>query len=275
MKNTRYTHIFSAVMLASVITACESDDAGTPVQSAPEVILDVSNGLQPVSSDVPTFIDLSPFISAKGDYTLVGVKQIKNQGTGSCQHSAPEGSGFTATLGGGAACHYQYDVKSTNSSAAVATGEVVVVVSVPGDPVMKPISVAMQQDETVVIDLDDELSPDYPSGYVLSGEISDITLLGDGQVTDVNEVANTITYVSAGTQGYTRLIYTLEGLVGGEPDMKIGNIDISVSDNLNHAPSAENWHYSDMVDTETTVTMDVAPFISDSDTYNGGGVDTV
>ncbi|RTR26066.1 hypothetical protein, partial [Shewanella atlantica] len=165
-------------MLALVVSACGNEDlASSPVSL---VTLSAANGLQSVKSDVPTFIDLSQFITAESTYTLTNIKEMQAQGSGDCANSEPEGHGFIATLSGAAACHYQYSIKAMDSS-VVAMGEVVVVVSAPDNPVLKPIPIAMQQDETVVIDLDDELSPDYPSGYVLSGEISDITLLGDGQ----------------------------------------------------------------------------------------------
>lgn len=115
----------------------------------------------------------------------------------------------------------------------------------------------------LVIDIEDDLGSDFPSGAELNLAV---TVLGTG-VASVDTTDNTITF-SGGNTGVTRLIYSLTAIDGS---VSLGVIDVTAStQNSNVHPVFTDFEYSgtmsiNLEQSELTGTIDVAPYISDPD----------
>lgn len=271
------------VLLLSGCGGSESDNAdgsanAPVVEQAP---VSARDGFNVVTPDAPGYVDLSSLIeSGTAGAKVTSVYLESKQGTGDCGQvlSSSEasgdssnanvilGQGFNVTIDGAAICEYTYEVESVALAGQTKTrarAKVMVASSAGGAAVLPPISIAMAiGDPDEVTDIQAALGADFPTGYTLSDSFS---VLGDGYVTMV-AADFSITY-RAEAEGVSRVVYALEGEIAGVPDIKMGTLDYAVSDNLNSAPTADNFAYDKEVEINIPVEISVLDHIDavDSD----------
>ncbi|MPW30826.1 hypothetical protein F9L16_17715 [Agarivorans sp. B2Z047] len=260
-------------VMVFVLFGC-NDDVPYPIDQAP---ISAQSGLIPVQGGQSTIIDLSPWVRHGGNVSLVEVLSVKQLGSGSCSEPSLSNDGliFTSDIQGPVMCEYIYEVEALAAPGQTPSRDkanVLVLTSQGGGHAqLPPIPLALALgDGDEVVHIPGALKENYPEGYSLH---EDTTVLGSGIAIADSETA-TITY-SVGHEGLTRVVYLLESPDGG--DVKLGTLDIVVSDTLNHVPVAENFIFSDSVETNVEVTIDVADYVSDPD--NGEiqliGVDSI
>ncbi|WED27658.1 cadherin repeat domain-containing protein [Vibrio sp. DW001] len=175
-------------------------------------------------------------------------------------------------------CVYEYSVNASMSSLSrsstysdtidtKASAHAYIVVQPEGAAVtssnLLPILSVVAGTSELVIDIEDDLGSDFPSGAELNEAV---TVLGTG-VARVDTTDNTITFFGGNT-GVTRLIYSLSASDGA---VSLGVIDITTStQTANVHPVFTDFEYSgtmsiNLEKSELTGTIDVAPYVSDPD----------
>lgn len=162
-------------------------------------------------------------------------------------------------------CAYQYTVALAEDSNVTSTAmNFTSVQGVNGGSSISltPISLALDMGEVLTLDLQSELGSDYPTNAVIDDD--SIIIVGD-QTTAVttNTATNEITVTAGSEVGHTRVYYTMTDATAGLVEQ--GVIDVAVNDTLNQAPTAEDFQLSQAVQSEATVTIDVADHIDDPD----------
>ena len=245
-------------------------DTGPVVEQAP---VSARDGFNVVAPDEPNYVDLSSLIeSGTAGARVTDIYLESSQGSGQCGQvqTGDEGSdilgqGFNVTIEGAAICEYGYEVESVASAGQAKTrarAKVMVASSAGGDAILPPISIAMAINDAVnVTDIKAALTVggDFPAGYTLS---EDFSVLGDGEVTV--DAPNFFISYAAQAEGVSRVVYALEGEIGGVADIKMGTVDYAVSDNLNNAPTARNFAYSSDIEINTPVDIDVSGYVGDA-----------
>ena len=272
--------ILSALLPTLLLSGCGGGDddsassgsTGPVVEQAP---VSARDGFRVVAPDELGYVDLSSLIeSGSAGATVTDIYLESIQGSGQCGQVLTSaeadsndgniilGQGFNVTVEGAAICEYGYEVESValaGQSKTRAKAKVMVASSAGDAVVLPPISIAMAINDPIeVTDIETALGTDFPAGYTLSEGFS---VLGDGDVT-VDAPAFSISY-TATAEGISRVVYALEGDIGGVPDIKMGTLDYAVSDSLNNAPTAANFSYDSEVAINISVDIHVTDYISD------------
>ena len=269
------------VLLFSGCGGSESSDGSANAPVVEQAPVSARDGFNVITPDAPGYVDLSSLIdSGTAGAKVTSVYLESKQGTGDCGQvlSSSEasgdssnanvilGQGFNVTIDGAAICEYTYEVESVALAGQTKTrarAKVMVASSAGGNAVLPPVSIAMAiGDPDEVTNIKTALGADFPTGYTLSDSFS---VLGDGYVSMV-AADFSITY-KAEAEGVSRVVYALEGEIAGVPDIKMGTLDYAVSDNLNSAPTADNFAYDKEVEINIPVEISVLDHIDavDSD----------
>ncbi|MDN3628303.1 Ig-like domain-containing protein [Vibrio lentus] len=260
--------LISAIAMVVGLSGCGSD-SDTAV-STPLVLFD---GFVTVVPEQNSFVNLRPFVlaGASAELELTDISLVSGSDSG-CSDSPVVSElgvlGFETTLNGSALCKYSYSVVSASlgsKEVVEKTASINVFATTSENPVLKPISVALELTEptskkTVYIDKALEAAGDtWPSGYTLS---DNVTLFGEG-VLSSDATTRTITFTPTKI-GSNRIVYRL---VDGEGSAhKYGTIEISVLDSDNNAPIASNdGEWKDEVKLNTLTDIDIAEFVKSPD----------
>ncbi|MDN2665590.1 Ig-like domain-containing protein [Vibrio sp. 14N.309.X.WAT.E.F5] len=254
--------LISAIAMVVGLSGCGSD-SDTAV-STPLVLFD---GFVTVVPEQNSFVNLRPFVlaGASAELELTDISLVSGSDSG-CSDSPVVSElgvlGFETTVNGSALCKYSYSVVSASfgsKEVVEKTASINVFATTSENPVLKPISVALELTEptskkTVYIDKALEAAGDtWPSGYTLS---DNVTLFGEG-VLSSDATTRTITFTPTKI-GSNRIVYRL---VDGEGSAhKYGTIEISVLDN--NAPIVSNdGEWKDEVKLNTLTDIDIAEFV--------------
>ena len=252
--------MLSALLLSACGGSEDGDNSLTDTGILPvisQVPVSARDGFNMVVPDEPGYVDLSSLIeSGKAGAKVISVYLESRQGSGHCGEAFMEGRssvlGFDVTIDGSAICEYRYEVESVAGTHASAR---MIVTS--STAVLHPISISIGINEIETTNIQTSLGDNFLTGYVLS---PDYSALGDGDVT-LDAPSLSISYTATAV-GLSRVVYALEGEIDGVPDIKMGILDYAVSDNLNNAPTAENFNYGSDVEINTSVDIDVSDYIS-------------
>lgn len=256
--------LISAIAMVVGLSGCGSDS-----DTAVSTPLVLSDGFVTVVPEQNSFVNLRPFVlaGASAELELTDISLVSGSDSG-CSDSPVVSElgvlGFETTLNGSALCKYSYSVVSASfgsKEVVEKTASINVFATTSENPVLKPISVALELTEptskkTVYIDKALEAAGDtWPSGYTLS---DNVTLFGEG-VLSSDATTRTITFTPTKI-GSNRIVYRL---VDGEGSAhKYGTIEISVLDSDNNAPIASNdGEWKDEVKLNTLTDIDIAEFV--------------
>ncbi|AIW15858.1 Ig-like domain-containing protein [Vibrio tubiashii] len=160
-------------------------------------------------------------------------------------------------------CLYQYVVQNHSDTPqfdkTVSSRSYVLLSETMTSSVIPPLSEVAQVNDSLSISLEEKLATSFPANYGLDEQI---VVLGDGSASaDVS--TNTIQFQAGSEVGVSRLIYSMTSVEGN--NVKVGYIDIAVSERLDGMPTAENFSGPEDLLPESTITIDVAEHIQDPD----------
>lgn len=285
------------VAILTTITACGGSDDTTTSQ--PEIkpdlyqltIIPNSQQLKAITINTAENIDLGAYVNSEGLTNVqLQPKITVKQGLGSakleCVYAKAHNLDIDLELSSTGVCILQYIVEGQTEQGKTVTaqGEVTVVASTkPSFTTLPPLSlltVKPQPTDNYVFALAanpptmvrngtnndqnndhfDSGNYEYPADYTLA---DDVVITGQGSVA-VDEEQN-LTFTPASHQtAYTQITYLLENQT--KTEAKLGFIYISVADDANHAPQADDFCVSHPTLTQgSSVSIDVRDYISDLD----------
>lgn len=229
----------------------------------------VGDGFQILSqSEKQTTVSLSDLIiDPQGLPVTLESVESSNQGCEEPISINAKALSFTVTNTNPEMCLYRYVVKNHPKKASqsrVSEANSYVLKSASNDASLPPLSETTQVDHEVIVPIP------AISSYILD---DDVIVLGDGSAfvelaDQASKDAGTVNYTPS-AQGVTRLIYTMTN--ESKTDIKMGTIDISVSDTGNTPPEVqpvelktqpENNGYYDI---NQTYTIDLSKYIQATD----------
>lgn len=247
----------------SALTACgdgsgDSDSSSKPIQptSPSEVNIEASV----VQSKARVDIESQVTVQADADinFHLTSVKQVSNGNT--CEVTSVEGMTFTTLSNRVGECQFEYTVEPVEQDIYVGRASSLARVSVSEtaeENTLPNLSETTDVETLVTINLSEELESDLDtSTYSVSQEI---TLLGSGSV-EVDSLSNTITYTPTEI-GVTRIMYSMTDGIS----VKLGNIDVAVSDTGNTPPVAKNYIREGKLAKDMSVEIDLTEYVSDTE----------
>ncbi|NRB22387.1 Ig-like domain-containing protein [Shewanella sp.] len=222
-----------ALWCAVMLSACGDDASSSP--SAPE-----SSPIYPEGENQNTVLAVAPQLSHKID--LEGVASapllsvaLKHDSAGSCD-DAPVVSHVSFSIEAGSvssSCHYQY---ATQNNAAPGNVTVLITPDTLEESRLAAINVAFVGAGMHDIDIQTQLGSVFPANYVLDEYL---VVLGVGTVSKAPGAIAQIEF-NAGGAGFGLINYTLSHSVSPEMGIKVGSINISVSDDAIMPPTAQN-----------------------------------
>ncbi|MCG9579727.1 Ig-like domain-containing protein [Vibrio tubiashii] len=160
-------------------------------------------------------------------------------------------------------CLYQYVVQNHSDTPqfdkTVSSRSYVLLSETMTSSVIPPLSEVAQVNDSLSISIEEKLATSFPANYGLDEQI--VVLGGGSASTDVS--TNTIQFQAGSEVGVSRLIYSMTSVEGN--NVKVGYIDIAVSERLDGMPTAENFAGPEDLLPESTITIDVAEHIQDPD----------
>ena len=221
-----------ALWCAVMLSACGDDSSSSP--SVPE-----SSPVYPDGENQNTVLAVAPQLSHKID--LEGVASapllsvaLKHDSGGSCD-DAPVVSHVSFSIEAGSvssSCHYQY---ATQNNTAPGNVTVLITPDTLEDSRLVAINVAFVGAGMHDIDIQTQLGSVFPANYVLDEYLM---VLGVGTASKVPGAIAQIEF-NAGGAGFGLINYTLSHSVTPELNVKVGSINISVSDTI-VPPTAQN-----------------------------------
>ena len=222
-----------ALWCAVMLSACGDDSSSSP--SVPE-----SSPVYPDGENQNTVLAVAPQLSHKID--LEGVASapllsvaLKHDSGGSCD-DAPVVSHVSFSIEAGSvssSCHYQY---ATQNNTAPGNVTVLITPDTLEDSRLVAINVAFVGAGMHDIDIQTQLGSVFPANYVLDEYL---VVLGVGTVSKAPGAIAQIEF-NAGGAGFALINYTLSHSVSPEMGIKVGSINISVSDDAIMPPTAQN-----------------------------------
>ncbi|NRB22385.1 Ig-like domain-containing protein [Shewanella sp.] len=223
-----------ALWCAVMLSACGGDDSSSS-PSVPE-----SSPVYPDGENQNTVLAVAPQLSHKID--LEGVASgplssvaLKHDSGGSCD-DAPVVSHVSFSIEAGSvssSCHYQY---ATQNNTAPGNVTVLITPDTLEESRLVAINVAFVGAGMHDIDIQTQLGSDFPANYVLDEYLM---VLGVGTASKVPGSIAQIEF-NAGGAGFALINYTLSHSVSPEMGIKVGSINISVSDDAITPPTAQN-----------------------------------
>ncbi|MUJ38311.1 Ig-like domain-containing protein [Aliivibrio fischeri] len=249
-----------------LLTACGPIDDNQEPLPREKTFISAENSTDFIDS-TRSYISLESKIHATtsfGNNEVSAVELLSGQSP-ECREIDISSQGYSVNASGYiGTCIYQYTAQNTlePSARAVAYSTVVVQEQANEPEAFNVISKTTEANQELVIDLAKELEGEIPDGYILS---DGITNLGVGNITLSEVGGQKITFIS-NDAGYSQILFSYKN----DTKVKLGSINIAVSSELNHAPVAPDIDYSadkenPIIDINTTVAIDVAPYISDPD----------
>ena len=164
---------------------------------------------------------------------------------------------FTVEANGPDMCFYDYTVKNHPKEiehAKSASAQSNVMINLTSAPAKLP-----PQSETTNVDqsIPIEVRSKFTTGYTLDSEV---VVIGEGFASG-NSENDVITY-TPGSQGVTRLVYTMTNADGSA--LLVGTVDVAVSGLGNHAPVATNASFKMEFD-ESPKTFNLSDYVTDDD----------
>ncbi|MPW30820.1 hypothetical protein F9L16_17680 [Agarivorans sp. B2Z047] len=259
MMSVLLVRVFLLLVTSLMLFGCVEDVDTSPVEVTP---IAAQSGLVNIVGGEDSLIDLSPWVQHGGGAKLIGVTPVNQSGSGECsQPVLSDGLTFTLRVEGAVMCEYSYQVESLAAPGQIPSrdGANLLVVTSEEGAQLPPILLALSiGDDDEVVNIEEALDENYPEGYSLH---EDTTVLGSGIAVADGETGN-ITY-TIGNEGYTRVVYILESPEGGS--VKLGTLDIAVSDTLNHPPVADNFVVDEGVEVDVAVIIDVSEHVGPDD----------
>ncbi|MFH0271300.1 hypothetical protein [Vibrio jasicida] len=188
------------------------------------------------------------------------VTSVRSLSGDSCQITSIDEQSFTTSSDEVGECQYEYTVEAMNSDLYVGEESSIARVSVSetaADNTLPNLAEATDIDTPAVIDLSQELAEELDTSvFYLS---SDASVLGAG-IVDSDAANNMLTFTPFDV-GVSRITYSMtDGSV-----IKLGTIDVAVSDTQNTPPVALNYVREGKLDKGMLVTIDLTDYISDAE----------
>ncbi|MGX9459286.1 hypothetical protein ACWU37_20365 [Photobacterium damselae subsp. damselae] len=196
-------------------------------------------------------VDLGKYVSQ--DATIVDVVSDDN----ACSSPTINGTVLTFNNDNNNICKYEYTAERV-ADKQQDRAKLVTVKSATGIVNLPAKSYAVSIDEEVELDIKTLLGSEYPSGYTLGSKFMEI---GSNNIS----IAGDKIKYKGEVEGFNRLIYTLEGSVGGVTDVKLGVLTFNVSGSSNTPPFFNNFIYNNIVAPSEEITLDLSPYLSDAD----------
>lgn len=248
LKPIRLTAYPTIIALSMFLTACGGSDSGsTSNPESPETVQPPQAAASVAANDTTAAvyeqqsseINLAAAIKTSDGSTPVLKSVTAISDDPQCDNITVNELSFTLAAGNPGTCVYEYQA-SEQSLQNVAIAHTQVAISGADAPLVTANNLPTISD-AFEIGEEKTISLQAPADMTLSTEV---TVLGSGLVTDVDPVANTITYQAGSNEsdaGITRIHYHYEN---DEELIRMGVIDIAVStDTFNQAPVAQNWSY--------------------------------
>ncbi|MCB5358066.1 Ig-like domain-containing protein [Vibrio lentus] len=236
----------------------EGDASSNANLAAPEsVIVDASQ----TKSKAIVGEDSSVEVIAKNDAKIVmEVVSVRLISGDTCRVTSIDGMSFTTSSTQIGECQYEYIVEPLDNINYEGQGSSIVRVSfseTAEDNTLPNLSEMTDVDSPITIDLSEELESDLDTSmYIVSEQV---TLLGSGSF-EVDSLNNTITYTPTEI-GVTRIMYSMTDGIS----VKLGNIDVAVSDTGNTPPVANDYIREGKLAKDMLVEIDLTDYVSDAE----------
>jgi len=248
-------NIISALLLATLVSACNQGGEETSGQGESYSLSSPSTGFQAIDGFVTVqpqqshHVDLSPYLSKVSSVKVDSVSSDEQD----CPVPTIQGRGFDITASNETMCHYAY-LASSEGERASATVSIFRTSAI--QPSLPPISKAMSAKGAALdINIKALLGKDFPNGYQLSNS-SSLILQGENKGRVSKKSDNIVTYTPPPLFGWNRIIYILDDKTG---QSKVGSIYITISDEVNQPPHIRNpnLEYLGKVRTGELITIDL------------------
>ncbi|HIF9130559.1 TPA: hypothetical protein ACX6RR_000906 [Photobacterium damselae] len=196
-------------------------------------------------------VDLGKYVSQ--DTTIVDVVSDDN----ACSSPTINGTVLTFNNDNNNICKYEYTAERV-ADKQQDRAKLVTVKSATGIVNLPAKSYVVGIGEEVELDIKTLLGGEYPPGYSLGNKFMEI---GSNSIS----IAGDKIKYKGEVEGFNRVIYTLEGIVGGAPDVKLGVLTFNVSGPSNIPPFFNNFIYNNIVAPSEEITLDLSPYLSDAD----------
>ncbi|WP_345870473.1 Ig-like domain-containing protein [Shewanella algae] len=246
------------ILFVVMLFGCGGSDSETDTNLPPDIPnvkaedLNATLDIFRVGSKVK--IDLER-VASSSDYSNYQLKNVDVlNGPANCRNVSLSGKYFTVDNTAereSSYCSYKYTLEDEQGNTANGISRVAFN-SKEGTILsseLTPISIAMTENSIQRIDV-------AIPGYTLMDEF---LLLGSGSAT-INPIDSSINYNST-SYGLSKIFYQVTDGV----DIKVGTIDIAVSESSNGSPVISDFEYTEVVNPNQEVIIDIASYISDPD----------
>lgn len=246
------------ILFVVMLFGCGGSDSETDTNLPPDIPnvkaedLNATLDIFRVGSKVK--IDLER-VASSSDYSNYQLKNVDVlNGPANCRNVSLSGKYFTVDNTAereSSYCSYKYTLEDEQGNTANGISRVAFN-SKEGTILsseLTPISIAMTENSIQRIDV-------AIPGYTLMDEF---LLLGSGSAT-INPIDSSISYNST-SYGLSKIFYQVTDGV----DIKVGTIDIAVSESSNGSPVISDFEYTEVVTPNQEVIIDIASYISDPD----------
>ena len=230
----------------SLVACGGSDDSSTSTDnSSNDAAVDLAIQAQDITSKASVGEQNTITVQAQSqqDVEIKHIEQVnKNE---ACQVSHISGLTYQLKSDVVGVCTYQYQLGPVSSayrlsddSSNIAQSRVAVSANAsdPNLPLSSAVTFVGQQE---LLDLPEILGADYPEGYTLDSAINLLGEVNNAQA-EAYPQNNSINFTST-KAGVYRIYYSLSN----DTAVKLGSIDVAVSEVGNHAPVAEDFNYTE------------------------------
>ncbi|WP_421187480.1 hypothetical protein, partial [Aeromonas enteropelogenes] len=193
------------------------------------------DGFSAVKPNVPTRIDLSPFVRGVGA-TLTTINTTSSERS-ECHVASPSGLTAEVTIDDGGLCQYAFTVSNGVSNANAAIN---VLASSSASPILPTLSQAIMLNSPVTFNLENLLGTDWPSGYSL--DVDSLVVQGGSEQGEAVASGNSVTYTPPATPDWNRIVFILKNPEKPNEDA-LGTLYVTVSSTVNQAPTIDSPKY--------------------------------
>ncbi|AVI65582.1 hypothetical protein CKQ84_06605 [Shewanella sp. WE21] len=263
------------LLLGLVLVGCgggSDDNSSNNVNVIPTVFAPDVFELSPITEQF--FVDLTRQARVSDGSAVKFTNLISLTPDTACLPASQTEKGFFISADFAKVCDFRYTIVSKSDSSASASGISRVAITdarLPSEN-FPSLSVFTTTDVPLTLDINSLLlningsiplsaNSGIPSDYLLDEYIM---VLGSGTAVK-GELPNTIVYTpTPGWHGVARLLYSYTNSLDNN-QIKLGSIAVAVSVENNSAPVANNFKYPEPIALGVMATIDVAPYIFDTD----------
>ncbi|MGR2666261.1 beta-prism lectin domain-containing protein [Vibrio campbellii] len=242
-----------------LLTACNSSEPdSTPPETPTEVLINAESLQDKALLGTEGIVNVQAATSSEVELELTSVTPMSD--ASNCKIDTIDGMAFSLSAEQVGECQFEYTVGPRDTEAFVGKASAIARVSVSetaSDNTLPNLSETTDRLTEITIDLNTALSGDLDtSSYVVSGDIS---VLGTGSAT-AEPSTNKITFTPSEI-GVDRVLYSMSD----GSTIKLGTIDIAVSDTVNTPPVAENKVLEGKLAKDMLATIDLTDYVSDAE----------